>query len=353
MLTLNGQKYSRNELQQQCDRYSQQNDWQGDIFRFIAEWIDEGNDSILVQTSGSTGTPKSILLKKEHLIQSAIRTQNYLGLRAEDNALLCLPARYIAGKMMIVRAFVTGYNLITVAPSANPFSQPLQRIDFTAITPHQLWESYENLRQMNIRNIIVGGAEIPPSLEAKTRNIPSAVFATYGMTETGSHVALRRINGTEASTIYEALPDVSFDVDTQNRLIIRADYLTYSPLQTNDVVELLDHKHFRWLGRYDNVINSGGIKIFPEEVERIIAPVIPFVFFIGSLPHEKFSEMVCLFIERATPLTEDEQQDIIQRIRPLLSPHTLPRKIICLPHFEYTTTGKLLRRETCRKAIIH
>lgn len=351
MLSLNGQTYSHRELQQLCSQFRQQNDWEGDIFRFIAEWIDEETDSIEVQTSGSTGTPKSIVLKKEHLIESAIRTMHYLDLRAENNALLCLPARYIAGKMMIVRAFVTGYNLITVVPSANPFAHLEQPVDFAAITPHQLSQSYETLRQINIRNIIVGGAEIPPSLEAKIQNIPSAVFATYGMTETGSHVALRRINGNHASSLYEALPDVNFDVDTQNRLIIHATYLTYTPLHTNDIVELIDDKHFRWLGRYDNAINSGGIKIYPEEVERKITPCIPYNFFVGSLPHETFSEMVCLFIERTTPLSEDEQQILIQHISPLLSPFQLPKKIVCLPQFEYTSTGKLLRKNTCQKAV--
>lgn len=351
MLTLNGKTYSKQELQQLCSRYRDQDNWQGDIFRFIEEWIQDSTDTITVQTSGSTGIPKSILLKKEHLIQSALRTQQYLGLSANDTALLCIPARYIAGKMMIVRAFVIGYNLITVAPSANPFVQVSQPVDFTAITPHQLSESLNTLRKISIRNILVGGAEIPPLLETKLHQISSAIFATYGMTETGSHVALRRVNGPQASAVYEALADVSFAVDMHNRLIIHADYLTHSPLQTNDVVELIDEKHFRWLGRFDNVINSGGIKIFPEEIERKIAPFIPYPFFIGSQPDEIFTEKVCLFLERPAPLAAEEQQAILQQIKPLLSSYQLPKKIISIPKFEYSPNGKLLRGQTQRKSI--
>lgn len=349
MLTLNGRRYTKTELQQLCSNFRDQADWQGDIFRFIGEWLDQSADTIQVQTSGSTGAPKIISLKKEHLIQSAIRTQQYLNLRAEDRALLCLPARYIAGKMMIVRAFVVGYDLITVAPSANPFEQLAQSIDFAAITPYQLSCSLETLAGLSIRSIIVGGAEIPPQLEARLQPIPSAIYATYGMTETGSHVALRPINGIHASTVYEALPGVSFSVDGYNRLIIQADYLTYSPLQTNDVVELIDNKHFRWLGRYDNVINSGGIKIFPEEVERKISSHISYPFFIGSQPDEVFSQIVCLFIERPLPLSENEQQALLQQIKPLLTSYQLPRRIVVLPRFEYSANGKLLRKETLMK----
>ncbi|MGC8803911.1 MAG: AMP-binding protein [Bacteroidales bacterium] len=349
MLKLNGRKYTRIELQQLCLRYRDQDDWLGDIFRFIDEWLDQSTDSIQVQTSGSTGVPKIIPLKKQHLIQSAIRTQAFFNLTSDDKALLCLPARYIAGKMMIVRAFVVGYDLITVAPSANPFEQLAQPIDFTAITPYQLSSSLETLRGLNIRNVIVGGAEVPPQLEARLQQLPSAIYATYGMTETGSHVALRPINGNNASPLYEALPDVTFSVDQHMRLIIQADYLTYSPLQTNDVVELIDSKHFRWLGRYDHVINSGGIKIFPEEVERIIAPFIPYSFFIASQPDEVFSEVVCLYIERSSPLSETEQQALLQQIKPLLTSYQLPKRIVVLPRFIFSASGKLLRKETLLK----
>ncbi|MCX7986197.1 MAG: AMP-binding protein, partial [Bacteroidales bacterium] len=332
---------------QLCDLYKTQNDWQGHIFQFIDEWIDD-KPTIKVRTSGSTGEPKAIELRKDHLRQSARRTQEFFGLRPKDSALLCLPAQYIAGKMMIVRAFVVGYNLMIVPPSSNPFVTLTTPIDFTAITPHQLAESFETLKHKQIRIIIVGGSEIPPALESKLHQLPQNIYATYGMTETGSHVALRKINGIDATDVYEALPGVHFNVDCHNRLIIQADYLTITPLQTNDVVQLIDHKHFRWLGRFDNVINSGGIKIFPENIERKIAPVVPYPFYIGTIPDDKLTEKVCLFIEKSTPLSPSEEQELLQKIRPLVETYQLPRKVICLAKFERTNNGKLIRKNLKR-----
>ncbi len=351
MLKINGKIYETDQLKSLCKQYFQLNGWESDIYHFIEQWFNE-NEFINVQTSGSTGEPKIIQLKKNHLIQSAKLTCDFFALNNSCNALLCLPVKYIAGKMMIVRAFIGQFNLITIAPTVNPFENINEPIDFVAITPHQLAHSIQTLKDKKIKNIIVGGADISPILEKEAQLLPSNIFATYGMTETASHVAIRRINGKNASNLYEALPPVTFDIDELNRLIIHANYFTYSPIYTNDIVKLIDNKHFIWIGRYDNVINSGGIKVFPEEVEKKISPFIPCPFFIGPFPDNFLSEIVCLYLETSSSkISTIVQEELIHSIKPLLEKHQLPRKIVLLEKFVYSPNGKLLRKETVKKAI--
>ena len=171
-----------------------------------------------------------------------------------------MPASYIAGKMMLVRAIVGGFNLLTVEPKANPFENLNVAIDFTAITPYQLTHSIETLHSKTIRNIIVGGGQVNAKLEALAADIPTSMYETYGMTETASHIALRRFNGPEKSDYFTVLDSVSIRQDKRKCLLIQAPHLAENELITNDIVELKGKKEFRWLGRADSVINSGGIK---------------------------------------------------------------------------------------------
>jgi O-succinylbenzoic acid--CoA ligase len=348
MITINNKLYSERELRNIYTSYSNLDGYYREILEFIAQWMDD-TEYITVETTGSTGTPKKIIHKKVHMMQSAINTQQYLGLLPSDSALLCLPVKYISGKMMIVRAFVTKFNLIIQQPSSNPFSMINARVDFASITPYQLSKSFETLKNMAIRNIIVGGAEIPASLEKKLDEIPSNIYATYGMTETCSHIALRKVNGKDASPAYEALAGVSFSTNENYCLIINAKNIADKPIETRDVVELIDDKHFKWLGRFDNVINSGGIKIFPEEIEKKIETLIPYPFIIAGEKDENLSETVCLYIEHDTELSNSEKNQLIDKLKTVLEKYQMPRKIRSIKQFVYSNNGKLLRKETIGK----
>lgn len=314
------------------------------VFDFVMEWLDE-NEAITVSTSGSTGKPKKIALLKKNMIQSAILTSQYLGLKKNMTAMLCMPVNYIAGKMMIVRAFVTGYNLITAPPSANPFGQLTRPVNFTALTPYQLFHSFSDIKRLKIDKILVGGGEISADLEKRANDLSTELFATYGMTETYSHVALRKINGPDSTEIYSALDGISFYVDNRDCLVIHAPMLAENDLVTNDMVGLIDKHHFRWLGRYDNVINTGGIKVFPETIERKISGLITVPFFISSVKDEELNQKVVLVIE-GKPFEKDYESQLMEQISNRLLRYEVPKSIRYTDKFLYSKSGKILRTKS-------
>lgn len=313
------------------------------IFDFVREWLDD-NDTITVSTSGSTGRPKKISLLKKNMVQSALLTRQYFGLKKDMKAMLCMPVDYIAGKMMIVRAFVSGYNLITVPPSANPFRYLTQPVNFTALTPYQLYHSLIDINRLKIDRILVGGGEIPADLEKKVNDLSTEIYATYGMTETCSHVALRKVNGQDSTDIYSALKGISFYMDNRDCLVIHAPMLAENDLVTNDMVELIDKHHFKWLGRYDNVINTGGIKVFPETIERKISGLITAPFFISSIHDNSLSEKVVIVIE-GEPLTKYQESLLLRQIIKRLNRFECPKEILYTKKVRYLKSGKILRRK--------
>lgn len=317
--------------------------WVQAIVDFLEEWFNS-NDFIEVRTSGSTGIPKNIRLSKQSMVNSAGMTCRFFGLDAESNALLCLPADYIAGKMMIVRAFVSGMNLTAVRPSANPFENINTIIDFAAITPYQFVNSYQSIQETAIRKIIVGGSQVSLHLEKMMEELEAEIYETYGMTETCSHVALRKLNGYTGSEYFEILEGVEIRTDDRNCLVIKAPALTDQELITNDVVEIKDSTHFKWLGRFDNVINTGGIKIFPEQVERKIEPFIDRRFFICGIPDERLNQKVALIVE-GNPLSEDDAEILGKNIDSVLSKYERPKDIYFKKGFELSSAGKILKNK--------
>ena len=295
-IKLNGVNFDNGNIDKLIVRSESNYSWENSIYQFLENWFDQ-SEFILLETSGSTGTPKTIKLSKASMRNSAHMTNNYFELSKDISALLCLPASYIAGKMMLVRAIVGGYNLTTVKPTANPFENLHELIDFAAITPFQLFHSIESLKSKKVKKLIVGGSPISNMLESHAMNIPTALYETYGMTETCSHIALRRFNGLEKSNFFTVLNGISIHKDERHCLIIEAPHLLDSEIITNDIVEIISPKSFKWLGRYDSVINSGGVKIHPEQVEKKLENVISVGFFIGSIPDEQLGEKVVLFIE--------------------------------------------------------
>lgn len=344
-LILNGHKFSPTKLWALCQEKlntTASPRWEKELYSFILDWI-SGSDEVFVHTSGSTGTPKSILQPKERMINSALMTQHYFGLNKGMNALMCLPASYIAGKMMVVRSFVTGMNLIAVEPAADPFQSVEEMINFAAVTPYQLMNSLETLKGIHIDSLIVGGGEIPAEVEQQCQGISSGIFATYGMTETSSHIALRRVNGKDRSPWYEVLSGVGIETNEQNCLIIKAPALHPRPLITNDVVILKDSTHFEWIGRLDHVINSGGVKIQSEQVEKKLVHLFTRRFFIAGLPDRLLGERVTLFIE-GDVFDPIEYQSFKAGMSALLARFERPREIVYIPSFDLSGTGKILKK---------
>lgn len=314
------------------------------IEEFLAQWNDT-SDVIEVHTSGSTGKPKRLLVEKRRMVNSARITCDFLGLKEGDTALLCMPLDYIAGKMVVVRSLVSHLHLISVMPSSHPLKDITQPIDFAAMVPLQVYSSLqepaERERLMSIRHLIIGGGAIDDSLESQLQQFPNAVWSTYGMTETLSHIALRRISGENSSLWYSPLEGVDVSLSSDSCLEIYAPQVNPEKLHTNDIAELRTlpdgSKEFRILGRKDNVIDSGGIKIQAEEVERLLRPHLSCGFMITKVSDARLGEAVTLLVE------SDDVDNILAVCKHVLPRHWVPRHIFPESHIPITETGKPAR----------
>ena len=297
---------------------------------FIREWRSP-SERVLLHTSGSTGTPKTFWAEKSRMRASARMTCDFLGLHSGDNALLCLSTDYIAGKMMVVRALERGLNLLCVEPSNRPLEAlqeqypVLPAIHLAAMVPSQVFCSINHPLLPRIRHLIIGGGAISPELEEKLHGLPNAVWSSYGMTETLSHIALRRVNGSEAQEWYTPLPGVSVSLNSDDCLCIDAPALSPQPLVTNDIAELSSSGSFRILGRRDNVIISGGLKLQMEVLEAELRPLLSSdsadgkpSFCVTSRPSAKFGEeAVLLVVPELLPLASEIHHSYIKAVIPV------------------------------------
>lgn len=317
-----------------------------DVEEFLAEWHNE-SPTVLVHTSGSTGEPKAMWVEKRRMEASARMTCDFLGLREGDTALLCMSLDYIAGKMMVVRSLVRGLRLITVPPSGHPLNtpntpEPTLLCTFAAMVPLQVWNTLqvaeERERLMAIKNLIIGGGAIDDALAAELRTFPNAVWSTYGMTETLSHIALRRLSGPEATEWYTPMAGVGLSLTADGCLVIDAPAVHDGPLVTNDIAEIAPDGCFKILGRKDNVICSGGLKIQAEEVEKQLRAHLREPFIITKRRDEKFGEAVVLLTEGDTT----EARDVCQRVLPR---YWQPRDYVHTDRIPLTETGKPARKQ--------
>ena len=318
-------------------------EFEKEIGQFVLDWIDSSS-TLKVQTSGSTGVPKSIELRKEYMTNSALATGSYFELSPEDSALLCLPATYIAGKMMLVRAMVLGLNLYIVPPTSNPLNSIPRSFDFGAMVPMQVMNSLPFVNQIKI--LLIGGAPISPYLRSQIKTLENRCYETYGMTETVTHIAvkpLNQFNDLDKEPLFKTLPEVKVSTDERDCLVIQAPKVSKDRVVTNDVVSLLPSSEFKWLGRYDNVINSGGVKLNPEQIESKLSNIIGQSFFISSLPETKLGEQLVLVLEGTS-----EEKGLLKKITSseVLTKYEVPRLIKTIPEFLRTNSGKIKRRET-------
>lgn len=303
------------------------------VGQFLLDWFDE-KDFIEMHTSGSTGIPKSIRVQKQSMVNSAIASGVFFDLQPGSRILNCLPMKYVSGKMMFVRSFVLGLEMDFVPASLHPLQKLEECYDFSAMVPLQAQNSLQDLHL--IKKLIVGGAKINAKLEKQLLRLKKTeCYETFGMTETVSHIAAKKV-GEKA---FRLMPNVSIRTDDRNCLIIDAPLLLDEPIITNDLVEIINGNEFKFLGRIDNVINSGGVKINPEQVEEKLIHKINYRFMISGIPDENLGEKVVLIIE-SDPFKVDEI------IFEGLDKYEKPKEIYFLKQFKDSNNGKLLRRET-------
>jgi o-succinylbenzoate---CoA ligase len=330
---LNGKHFSKEELFQLAYSLIKEGEkFQYDCGTFLLDWLDQ-NDYIIVQTSGTTGIPKLLKINKKAMVNSAIASSFFLGLTAGNSALCCLPVQYIAGKMMWVRALVLGLHLDFVVPSSFPLLNNKNDYDFVAMVPLQAENSIGQLHQ--IRQLIIGGAKVSSTLVKKLQSSSCKIYETYSMTETVTHIALKPIG----EEVFKVLPNVKIAIDNRACLIIDAPLLNDQKIYTNDIVELVSDNEFIWKGRIDHIINSGGIKLFPEVIEEKLTSKINNRFFIAGIPDEKLGERVAIFIEGDAFIISDLVFESLQK-------YEKPKSVFFIPKFIETETGKIKRKET-------
>ena len=367
-IALAGQEYQLSELEaipsvNQLTAYTHLPDYAREALQFCHQWV-QGEEVFIQHTSGSTGAPKPIQIYRKQMMASARMTVSALGLMPGDWALVGLSASYIAGKMMLVRALEAGLHLLVVPPSSNPLTGVRKPVDFTALVPLQLktildGKDEKQLMVINrMKAVIVGGGAVSTRLEHQVRQtLHCPVYSTYGMTETVSHIALRRLNGDGSTDYYQTLEGVQIQTDDRGCLMVRAEVTMQKWLVTNDVVEIEDGIRFRWLGRIDHVINSGGVKIHVEQLEERLERGIQllgddYLFFVAGLPDDKLGEAVTLFIQGDNPgkLILDQFSSWLENS---IDKYLRPRKVCFAPQFVFTGSKKIDRNKSIRLAKSH
>ncbi|MDH5602762.1 MAG: AMP-binding protein [Cyclobacteriaceae bacterium] len=323
------------------------------VVSFCYEWL-SGKEYFIFKTSGSTGTPSEITVSRAAMKASADKTIAFFGLQPEDRALLCMSAVFTGGKMMLVRAMEGELHLYSVPPSSNPLENTLPPLDFAAFVPLQFHNLLNTTRfdsSLNhMKGIIIGGSGIGEELWEKCQRLTCPVYSTYGMTETVSHVALMKINGDEQDSYYTVLPHIKIKYSEDNCLMITGDVTDFQPVKTNDLVNIINERQFEWLGRKDNIINSGSIKVSAEILEKKMESIFKsmgftFNFFVTGIPHKVLGEQIIMILE-GEPL---DKEVIINPLRRHLEKFELPKNILSTDSFEYTSSGKIDRVSTILK----
>ena len=315
-----------------------QSEFLQDLDAFLQEWHND-EPTVWVHTSGSTGTPKPMQVEKARMMASARLTCSFLGLKEGDSALLCMPLQYIAGKMVVVRSLVAGLKLIPIAPSGHPLKDLKEAPTFAAMIPMQVYNTLQVPEErdilMRIKHLIIGGGAIDDALAGELKNFPNHVWSTYGMTETLSHIALRRLNGEEASNWYTPFNNVRIRLSDEGTLVIHAPNVCADELTTNDIAEINEEGKFRILGRKDNTINSGGVKIQIEQVEDCLKKHLDVPFQITARPDAKFGEIVVLLYNKVM-----DEASVRQVCEEALPTYWVPKAYIAVEELPMTGTGK-------------
>jgi len=330
---LNGYHLNAKDLCRVAYSFIKEGDaYEQSIGEFFLDWFDK-KEYIEMTTSGTTGLPKLVRLQKQAMIHSALATGDFFDLKPGDKALLCLPTQFIAGKMMLVRSLILGLELDVVSPSLHPLALNSTTYDFVAMVPLQVQNSIDELSK--VRKLIIGGAKMDSSLEEQLLPLKTEIYETYGMTETITHIAAKRLG----DSVFSILPNVKISQDDRQCLVINVSTISDEPIVTNDLVELVNEQQFIFLGRIDNVINSGGVKLIPEQIEAKLIGKISNRFFVTGLPDTVLGEKLVLVIE-------GEKQDFPADFFDVLGKYEKPKEIVFVSKFKENENGKLLRKPT-------
>src|SRR5690606_4074692 len=316
---------------------------------FLMDWLND-KPFMYVRTSGSTGGAKQIRIQKQAMVNSALASGDFFQINVGDSALHCLPAAYIAGKMMLVRAMMLGLEIDLVEPNLTPLEGLSKTYDFSAMIPLQVENSLDKLDQ--VRKMIVGGAPIDSTLIDSLQNKSTEIYETYGMTETVTHIAAKKINNfsnsesLDAST-FQILPNITIGTDDRGCLVIDAPSIAEQVIVTNDLVELVSAGSFIWRGRIDHVINSGGVKLIPEQIEKKLAEVIPSRFFVYGIDDASLGQKLIAVVEGK------HDPKLLETIKGLksLDKFEHPKDVYFTDTFLETENGKVKRDATIAKAI--
>ncbi|MBU1009758.1 MAG: AMP-binding protein [Bacteroidetes bacterium] len=349
-LRLNGHLLQQPELAAATGHFPESDSLIASVIDFLRLWFDD-DDSIDQQTSGSTGQPKLIRLSKQAMVNSAAMTNSFFQLEKAHQALLCLSPEYIAGKMMIVRAMLSGMNLLTSTVGSNPLAECVRPIDFAAMVPLQVSTilKHDPDKLSLVSKLIIGGSAIDARLEALLQHQQTKCWHTYGMTETISHIALRKVNGVDRSDWFSPLDNIRLSTDSRQCLVIDAPALHNETLITNDLVELRNDGSFRMLGRVDDVIVSAGHKIHPLLLEKKISPLLPYPFLISSVPHPEAGSETVLVIGHTYGI--GELFALWKALEEKLSPVEMPRRIAFIEQIP-SLPGEKTDRNTVRKLLL-
>lgn len=331
---LNGYHFSKEDLERVAYSFVKEGEYyEKPVGDFLIDWFDE-KDYINMYSSGTTGNPKLITVKKQAMVNSALATGEFFGLEAGQKVLHCLPARYVAGKMMFIRGFILGLELDFVEPRLAPLENNDEHYDFAAMVPLQVKNSLDQLEQ--IKKIIIGGTLIPKPLESQILTKKTECWETFGMTETITHIAAKRVG----ETYFSVLPNIILSKTDDDCLIIKAEGISDELIITNDLVELYTENQFKWLGRKDNVVNSGGIKLIPERIEEKLS-IIPRRFFVSGIADEDLGQKLVLIVE-------GEPYEIDKKTFEHLDKYEKPKDIFFVPKFKETASRKIMRGETLK-----
>jgi len=338
---LNGYHYRQSDLKEVAYNFIKEGDqYERFLGDFLLDWLDQ-SDSIYLESSGTTAQSKKLLFKKQSLVNSAIATGDFFGINVGDRALHCLPANFIAGKMMLIRAMILGLEIDLISPSKNPFHKNEKTYDFVAMTPMQVFHSIEELSR--VKKLIIGGAFVSSALQKSLLNARVNAYETYGMMETLSHIAVRTMQ--DPMSEFRCLPNVTVRQDERQCLIVDAPKLDVVNLVTNDEVELYSPTHFRLIGRVDHVINSGGVKLHPEQIERKLSEQLAFHFFIDRISDPVLGEKVVLVVKDDPEIQLEKLYEQIDKCKSLKS-YEVPKAIVCFKEFVQTYSGKIKRKDT-------
>lgn len=341
---LNGVHYGHKDLKEVAYSFIKEGEpFEKVIGDFLTDWLSD-SEYVIARTSGTTGAPKKLQISKQHMVNSAITTADFFELKPGDSALHCLPSNYIAGKMMLVRAISIGLELDLTEPTSSPIFDYDKPYDFSAMIPFQLEHMIDYVD--NIENILVGSSVVSNQLKERIQKCSGNIFETYGMTETVTHIAARRLNNFDRSPLpkeqwhfFTTLPNVNISQDLRGCLVIDAPYVSTREIITNDIIKLHSDRNFEWLGRTDNVINSGGVKMFPEMIENKLSKKIDQRFFIAAQDDASLGQKVILIIE-------GDKDSVDKSVFNVLDKFEIPKHIYFLPKFVETFSRKIQRTET-------